>query len=263
MTQTSKFGPFEIGPDRYQPDPEYMAQDRPQYELNQRKLALWVGIIAVGLPFVLLIYSLFDSEGCFLFSISHYYYYQVLGDVLVGSLAFIGAFLIAYRGESRRESNLANITGVAAIGVAIFPTTGDGCMPGSYPGRAFTSSDPYVLFSQVGTVHYACAAVVFGFIAFYTLYVFTRVDQTKTQRLSDTKLTPVKYWRNMVYTVSGALIVLSIVALLYKAVFDPGWWNDYNLTFVFEAIALVSFGVSWLVKSRFTFFGLVDLNDPD
>lgn len=270
MISTKKLGPFEFGPSRYQPDPDHIIGTRPQYELNQRWLALWVGAIAVGLPFVLLLSSYTGFGVCPLDSISHYYYAKIIGDVFVGCLIFIGAFLIAYQGDSRPESILANITGAAAIGVAIFPTAENGCNGKRFSSRVFTDSsggtlnaELYSLFPHVGIVHYICAATVFGFIAFYTLCVFTRVDKSKKQRLSDTKLTLEKSRRNMVYATSGVLIIFSISALLYKAVFGPDWWNDYNLTFLFEAIALISFGVSWLVKSRFRFFGLIDLNDPE
>ena len=29
------------------------------------------------------------------------------------------------------------------------------------------------------------------------------------------------------------------------------WWEGYRLTFVFEAIGLMAFGLAWLVKGRF------------
>jgi hypothetical protein len=29
------------------------------------------------------------------------------------------------------------------------------------------------------------------------------------------------------------------------------WWEIYRLTFVFEAVGLMAFGLAWLVKGRF------------
>ena len=33
--------------------------------------------------------------------------------------------------------------------------------------------------------------------------------------------------------------------------FQPQWWDGLRLTFVLETLALISFGLSWLIKGRF------------
>lgn len=259
---------FEFGESRYQPELRRIPQDRAHYEIDQRWLALVVGYIGVFLPITLAGISLVTNT-CYLDSISHFYYAKILGDGLVGSLVFIGAFLIAYRGETKAENVLATIAGLATFGVAIFPTSGNGCDEMAFASRVFTDNSGlaveggfYDLFPYVGHVHYACAAVLFGFLAYYSLFVFTRVDQTKPQRINGV-MAYRKAWRNRIYIVSGYVIVGSGILMLVSltCVFEP-WWDKYNGTFVSEAVSLVAFGVSWLVKGRFRFFGLVpDLED--
>ena len=114
---------FETGLDRFQPDEKYMSAN---YLLDQQFLALIVGMVALGLPFVMLAAASRDAV-CFYDSISHFYYAQFFGDVLVAALVFIGTFLLAYRGESQRESTLANFAGFCAFGVALL-------LPNKVPG---------------------------------------------------------------------------------------------------------------------------------
>ena len=85
---------------------DYVYATDPKIRVDQRKLALIVGLVALGLPTC----NAFGNcilGACFYDSISHYYYAQFWGDVFVGSLIFIGTFMIAYRGGNPAESNIA------------------------------------------------------------------------------------------------------------------------------------------------------------
>lgn len=264
---------IELGENRYQPDPAYNYRDDRRYRLDQQVLSFLVGVIALALPVALIFGWRTGVLGiapatCFHDSISHFYYTQFLGDIFVAALTFIGAFLVAYRGESWKESRLATGAGIGAFGVALFPTTGRGCEEALFPGRALvdlgvsSKTEPatieaaatlgqfFELFPYVNVVHYACAAVLFSFIAFYTLFVFTRV--VKDEHCAGNEMKASKALRNLIYRISGGLIVLSIVALLGKLVIGHwSWWTENNLTFWFETLALWAFGLSWMVKGRF------------
>lgn len=273
---TDGFMPFEFGPKRYQPDPGFCYAEPRDYVLDQQVLARLVGTVALGLPFVMLLGAAVAT--CFYDSISHFYYARFLGDVLVAALAFIGTFLIAYRGESRRENRLATLAGLAAFGIALFPTAGDGCDERRFSGRILAdleaesltaplrvepAVDPgrfFELFAQAQTIHFASAAALFAFLAFYTFVVFTRVIEEEHLTAEGT-LTPEKAARNRFYVGCGLVIVVSIAALGAYAVMGWSWWNDYNLTFWFEALALWAFGLSWMVKGRFYGFFLLDPRD--
>jgi hypothetical protein len=184
-----------------------------------------VGVVAVALPFVLLVGKLLIDGPGLPGSISAYYY-TGMRDVLVGLLVAQGTFLLSYRYE-RRDTVAAAIAGVAVIGVALFPTQ---------------PMHPTPTDVVIGIVHLVCAATFFLTTAYFSLFLFT---------LSDGSPTPRKLQRNVVYRVAGVVILVCLVLqvvtdnLLPRAVVDavhPVFW--------LEALAIVAFGVSWLVKGE-------------
>ena len=259
-----------------------MYSDGQGYLIDQQFIAFLVGLTAIGLPFVMFFSA--NIGVCFFDSISHFYYAPFFGSVFVASLAFIGTFLLAYRGENKSESQLASIAGICAFGVAMLPTSGPGCERLPFPARIFAklsektvegesvlypAQDPdrfFELFKFVGILHYASAVLLLSFLAYYSFVVFTRVIPSVNANEDGTP-TAVKKIRNKIYITSGVLIVVSILVLGASALISRisgeswNWWNDFNLTFWFEALALVSFGVSWMVKSRF--YGKLLLDERD
>lgn len=269
--------------ERYQPEPDYRHKRASGFALDQQRLASWVGLVALGLPVAML---LGVARGtCFYDSISHFYFSQFLGAILVAALAFIGTFLMAYKGETTWESRLANFAGWCAFGIALFPTTGRGCEEAAFSGRAFvdlnvsSSSVPatvvpagklgqfFELFENVELVHFGSAALLFAFLAFYCFYVFTRV--IPEEHLEAGELTPTKSRRNAIYVWSGWVIVICMLAMAAKAIawWIDGeawpWWNALNLTFWCEAFALWAFGISWMVKGRFWGRFFLDRRDQE
>ena len=267
---------FEMGPGRYQPDSSYTYSYDPAYTLDQRWLAFCVGLVALFLPIVMLAGGIY---GCLYDSISHFYYAQFLGGVFIAALVFIGTFLLAYRGESARESKLATWAGFFALSVALFPISGRGCEEKEFSGRAladFTDggTDAFVtvvkttgkisvqdnpifeLFSYAEIIHGLSAAGLFAFLAWYSFFVFTRIID-KVHRDNDGNLTPQKRNRNRIYRASGIVIVISMSAIVIGHFFISDW-NSYNLTFWFESTALWAFGVSWMVKGQYFVAALLD-----
>lgn len=195
---------------------------------------------------------------------------------------------------SRRNARLAKLAGLCALGVAFAPTSGLGCF---YEGEAsrflvanteFTvaADFPRTIYDEtaraigtltfdlwalmgvegtlgwlLGSVHYVSAGLMFGILGYFSFFVFTRVQTPRAMATRDT-MTRVKVNRNRIYRFAGALIFLSIAALivkfgLEKAILSGGqllaflqWWNGLYLTFIIEMVGLVAFGVSWLVKAR-------------
>ncbi|WP_421723125.1 hypothetical protein [Bauldia sp.] len=273
---------FDMGRDRYQPDPTYAYTTDAQVRVDQRKLAVLVGVIALGLPIVLIVAGLLGDRGaalgaCFYDSISHFYYAQFWGDVFVGALVFIGTFMIAYRGENPRESLLATLAGFCAYGVAVFPTAGRGCEVEAFSGRALADfgpieTEPYFgvwqpddarmlfqLFEGANTMHFVAAALLFAFLAYYSFFVFTRV--TADQRNADGTLTATKRTRNRLYIASGIIILFSMAAIALSGPLGFANWETLNLTFWFEALALWAFGLSWMLKGRFFGWAFLDARD--
>lgn len=270
---------FQTGPNRYpsHPQGEFV-------HVNQRTLAFFVGMVALGLPTVLLVASLLPTPSlstCFRDSISNYYYAQFWGGPFIGALIFIGTYMIAYQGEDvhGHEGRLASIAGVFAICVALFPVSGHGCDRSQFRARALTNFGPdgdggpldlikhppvddmpdvlayFQLTSWSETVHYTSAAALFLILAWFALYVFTAVDEH--QRTPDGKLNANKIHRNRIYRTCGAVMVGAIVVLAINIATTAitgstlRGWSAYNMTFWCEAVALWAFGLSWAVKSRF------------
>ena len=274
MAQKLNF--IELGADRYQPDSAFTYANNRDYELDQRNLAFFVGVVALGMPVVM--WAGTRLGVCFYDSISHFYYAQFLGGIFIAMLVFIGTFMLAYRGQNPSENLLATLAGFCALAVALFPTSGRGCEVEQFSGRAladFVLADTaefvtvvpaspgntyFELFKGADILHFVSAALLFAFLAYYSFCVFTRVIDEKHCQNGGT-LKPQKRKRNRIYRVSGALILLSILAILINAVADFAWWNPNNVTFWFETLALWAFGFSWMVKGRF--FGMALLDEDE
>src|SRR6266508_2402637 len=87
-----------------------------------------VGVIAVALPFVLIVGNRLLSGDELESSISAYYH-TPMGDVFVGALCALAVFFLSYNYKPLPGFNLDNklstFATVAALGVAFFPTTSD------------------------------------------------------------------------------------------------------------------------------------------
>lgn len=189
-----------------------------------------IGVVAVGLPFVLAIgHVLWQQQWGLKDSISSYYYTE-MRDVLVGSLCAIAVFLMSYRGYDRRDDIAGNIACVFALGVAFFPGVPD--------------ASPTEAEKMIGHIHLASATGFFLTLSYFALVLFRKTDPAKP-------LTDRKRYRNRVYTVCGyamlaCMVVLAATRFLphdsaYRAL-DPVFW--------FEALAIVAFGVSWFTKGE-------------
>jgi hypothetical protein len=195
--------------------------------LSYLELRRSVGVIGMALPVVLAVGGLLAGRGLQR-SIS-YYYYTGMRDVLVGSLCAMAVFLFSYR-YGRPDAVAGVVAGVAAVGVALFPTTrGTGLL---------SEVDP------VGVVHLICAATFFLTLAWFCLALFTRThpDRPPTRR---------KRQRNLVYRVCGVTILVS-VALVAGTTLLPqdGWVAAVHPVFWLESLAVFAFGVAWFVKGE-------------
>ncbi len=184
-----------------------------------------IGTIGMALPFVLIVGNLFWPPGALLDSVSSYYYSPLRG-VFVGSMCAVGVFLLSYRGYGRIDDLAGDIAGTAAIGLALFPTA---------PSVGATSTQRIV-----DDVHMSFAGVFFLSLVFFCLFMFPMTrGAAPTAR---------KRQRNVVYRVSGVLILVAVVLIgVVKATavvptLHPMLW--------LEAIAIVAFGVAWAVKGE-------------
>jgi hypothetical protein len=188
---------------------------RDQAVLSYSALRRAIGLIGLLLPAVLAVGGLLLGGGL-AGSISSYYY-TPMRNVFVGALCAMGVFLLCYR-FGRLDDVLGDVGGIAAIGVALFPTTPDG-----------------VPRDTVGVLHLAFAAVFFLTLAAFAIVLFTRSASADPDRG--------KRARNVVYRVCGWLIVACLVLIVLADVLGvPG------AVFWLESAAVMSFGVAWTVK---------------
>lgn len=145
-------------------------------------------------------------------SISNYYYGS-MRDYFVGSMVAIGAFLAAYNGYDWRDAVAGRIAGAAALLVALCPH--------QHP--------------QYGFMHFVGAVVFLLTLAYFSLYLFTRHDGVS--------ITREKSNRNKIYALCGLLILVGVGGTVAGVAFGKSifWW---------EALAVIAFGTSWLVKGE-------------
>jgi hypothetical protein len=192
-----------------------------------------LGLLGIALPFVLYFGGLILFSENLQHSLSEYYHTD-MRDVFVGAIIAIGMFLFAYTGykddEPISDKMVANFAGACAVGLALFRTTGP-------------DSDA----DLVGVIHVAFSALFFLSLAYMSYFLFTKTDPSKPP-------TPQKLARNRIYEICAYVMLVAVVAiaafkwLLPQATQDA--WNAYAPVFWLEALAIVAFGVSWLIKGE-------------
>lgn len=206
--------------------------------LTYRRVRKAIGILGFSLPLILIIFSCIPFFKTFVqYSISSYYYTN-LREIFTGILCAVGLFLIRYRGFKssefwRNDNLLTNIAGYMAIGIAFFPTNPAGSTVKMY------SLIPVDL-AFLGWIHYGFAAVFFIILAVMSIHVFT-IGQTVEGRIPKSA-----FDENNIYRICGYLILLFIVLIPIFSILKIFYWS----TLLFEALALISFGISWLIKGR-------------
>jgi hypothetical protein len=200
--------------------------------ISFRTIRRIIGYLGIGLPFALWIMAAILGCRQQQPSISHYYY-TMAGSLLVGVLCAVGLFLISYKGFGPHDDRATNIAGIFAFGVAFFPTgnfTSSVCALFTYPESKLRED-----------IHYGCAALLFVTLAYISFFLFTRSKGGKTDE---------KIVRNRIYRTCAVLMLSFIILVPICAAWLGKAIGKYNPTFYLEAGALISFGISWLVKGE-------------
>ncbi len=196
-----------------------------------------IGVLGTAMPFLLFFGALIIFGTGIQSSVSSYYY-TGMGDVFVGILFAMGFFLFSYRGYEEIDNRYGNLAFVFALGVALFPTPPDG------PPEA---TDLQI---GVGYVHFVFVGLFFLTLVYFSLCLFTRTDSKKTPN-------SMKLKRDKVYRFCGyaMLVCLGLIVVYYAlprlsldelaSAIEP-----YSPVFWLEALAIVFFGISWLVKGE-------------
>ena len=234
--------------------------------IDRKRLTLYVGLVAFLLPTLLLAFAMFNDRFCSYDSISHYYFAPMLGSYFVGCLGFITLFLLSYVGHTVSDMWMSAIGGIAAAGVAIFPTSDAGCTyvdsqlarafvyPAGSDGGGFTFDLNAFGGIEASTIHFGSAAALFLILAWFCIWSFRRNNGSGVSDTGDGKLamSGKKQLRNLIYLLCGLgiLAAMAVIGLSGDSSADASTGGRTQLTFWAETVALYLFAVSWLVKGR-------------
>lgn len=198
--------------------------------LSYQFLRRVIATIAIALPIVLIGAATIDGDPIRA-SISAYYYSR-FGAYFVGSMCALGVVFTSYHHHPRPayvvDNVMSNIGGVLAVVVALVPTS-------STPNPSGGS-----LVAEV--VHLASALALFLILAYLSYFRFTLPRGSDDTSMSTS---PTKQRENRVHRVCGWVIVIGLAVMAVANVAHAANW----VPLLAESIAVIAFGVSWLVKS--------------
>jgi len=216
-----------------------------ELQASDYRIRKLIGILGLCLPFLLPIVG-----NGFLASISHYYYTDVGALVFIIILSSFALFLISYKGysfdkntEKISDNWVTNIGGIAALIVVILPTRCDKshneviqnlCELGQHHLLGhdnFTRS----------TIHLVSAGIFLFCMGWMSKYKFPR-SSTNPDSLENSIY---RICGNIVWLALGLLLLSFLVDLIIKSYNAPKY-----LVYIMETVAIVPFGVSWLVKGQ-------------
>jgi hypothetical protein len=189
-----------------------------------------IGCLAMALPIILALGGMLLFQMGIQGSISDYYYTLMRG-VFVGTMFSIGVFLFSYKGYEPKDDRYGDFACVFAVGLALLPTT---------------PVDPSTVEKIIGGFHLGFAGAFFLTLAYFSIKLFTKTDETRPA-------TNQKLKRNVVYKFCGytILVALGLIGLLTLL---PDTINDglehLDLVFWLEALMIFAFGVSWFTKGE-------------
>ncbi len=202
-------------------------------DLSGRLHRQLIGVLGGALPLMLwLIAALRPNDPAARWSpqdsVSAYYYTGAVA-AFVGLLVALALFLLTYQGYRGKyhvyDRVAAIIAGLAALGVAFFPTKAP---TGALKPAWWT--DP------IGYAHFAFAGILFGMFAVFSLWLFRKTTPGREP-------SPDKKVRNWIYLVCGLVIVASMAWTVVSRL-------KGGPIFAPESFALGAFAVSWLVKGE-------------
>ncbi len=196
-----------------------------QQVISYFRLRHLIGMLGIALPLLMVLFNYLAQKNWTIeFSISDYYDNGSAGYVFVGVLFVLGFFLLAYKGYEKVDGRAADVGCVAALGVALFPTT----------SKIYT----------VHVMHFVFALLLFSTFIFFSLYLFRKTSGVKT-------VTRQKVYRNRVYVTCGIIMIVCIIGIALASLGLMGAAAaKYKIVFWLEAIALSAFGFSWIVKGE-------------
>ena len=177
------------------------------------------------------------------------YYFTPLRDIFVGILASVAFFLFAYRGFGKLDFWMAKLGGLAALGVAFFPTTAKCHLECNIKFPVF--------YEHSGVVHLTSALFLFAVLIYFSLFSFGKKDPSEEIFGVQTEE---KKW---IYKTCGFIMLACVLMIgTYFKFIMPHYECDefpvnLNIVFWLETVALGLFGFSWTVKGNFVWRNII------
>lgn len=180
-------------------------------------LRLGVGLIGTLLPIALIAGNWILGDKVIVPSSMSGSYYTSTRNLFVGALCALGVFLIGYR-HTKRQNRCTWFAGACALVVAFAPTA---------PARPETEP------AWINYLHHIAAGLLIFTLGLFCWVVFTD-HKLKTDALG------------RLYLSCGFLVFASGALALYTGVWPTRWSSGWPSLYLFEAIAVIAFGVAWL-----------------
>lgn len=186
--------------------------------INTLRLRAMIGWLGMLLPFIVVLLIGYIPS-----SISATWYTNActVFMIILGSASFL---LISYKGYELIDDVILTCSGVAGMGICLFP-----CSVSS----ASTKVGTFMIDSQISnTIHFICAIVFFGLLAYNSFFLFTKGAREMTKK---------KKIRNIIFRICGVGMLASFLIMLLPPFRIQVWLT--------ETIALFFFGISFLTKA--------------
>ena len=215
----------------------YLKKSTNSIVISYKALRRLIGVLGILLPLICIIGGCWFGKDVVQQSISMYYYTN-MRDFLVGLLFVVSLFLLTYKGTKMIDLLVTSITGIAGLGVAVFP-----CFNELLIDQRVGIFQLYPATSNV--FHLTFAVTFFFLLAINSIFLFTRKQQVETSE---------KITRNGIYIGCGVTILICLlVMVLCMILMTPDQRYNTKIILILESISLLAFGISWLVKGQTLF----------
>jgi uncharacterized membrane protein len=199
-----------------------------------------IGALGLALPVLVVLGDLLlQGAADFPRSSLSAYYHSGVRDVFVGVLCATALFLFTYKAFERNGDNiLSSLAGLAALGVAVLPTT--------RPSTTAVLTPLQDLLGEqvVAFMHFTCAVVFIGLLGVLSWF-FGRREGSRTQERNGyrARCGPT-FWMRF-HRVCAAVIGLAVAFIALSK------WTGFlasHSVLIGGVVAVLAFGVSWLAK---------------
>lgn len=195
-----------------------------------------IGLLGILLPFVCILGGLLFANNNVESSISAYYHTN-MRDFFVGLLVCVGLFMSTYGGYTRIDRIISAVLAITAVGIAFFPCRFDSTV---FDRVGIFHVNPAV----ANILHLISAGTFFVLLAFNSFFLFTKTSDRNNMTIQ-------KMQRNRIYKICGIVIfACCILDVIFVSVLSDAQIESSKIVLILEAIMLLAFGTSWLVKGE-------------